>query len=303
MKLIFLAVLSVAISACSYNVRQSESVDQKIARFQPEQNNPNSVPEIDIISFSVDQNLSLNVTPIEQKQIGRKPASLELSSGPANPPISIKRMYFSTLFEQYLELIKYSSNPAPTLKHCPSFHTSFIPLQSAPPTKTPMMPESIEKAATLAGPEMMAIYPELSLPATIDSIYPKIGDLIVKKTRVEEKIALIKNGIDTHIQKNFQELSELCQTGSSSNYYSFENLITFMNNSPKMKPDSESLQMLLKTTLFTNALVIRSLNNFDHQMERSPSSLPSNKLTFIEQTKMDWIHRYFETIKQKRSVH
>jgi hypothetical protein len=284
MKKTVLFLFVVTISACSFQVKQSETSDQKMARFKSHPGAINEVPDIAIIDFKA-------------KDVGRRPASVESNS----ENISIKRLYFTTLFEQYLELIKFSSNPAPQLKHCPSFHSSFLSMRPVLHVNLPSSPESFSKLITPLPSEMAALYPELSLPATIDNIYPKVGDLIIKKTRVDEKISLIKQGIDIHIQKNFQELSELCQTGSSSNYYSFENLVTFMHNSTTLKADKDGVKMLFKTTLFSNAFLLKSLNNF-HTQDRSPSSIPLKGNSFITQTKTDWIESYFETVKSKRST-
>ncbi len=84
-----------------------------------------------------------------------------------------------------------------------------------------------------------------------------------------------------------QEIRELCEKGASSNYYKFENLVTYHTSNEKFHLTPKSFFALIKIPVFGNMYELKMKNN----VQPAPS-----ELTTLSRTQ--WFSTYLE--KQKR---
>ncbi len=267
----------------------TESYQNKMERYQARAGEKILVPEIKSIDFA-------STTP----KMGRFPASI--STEESN--LTNKKLYFLSLYSQYESFKSYSNNSyAPELQICPSFHTGLISYQEKYSSK--IVPNSKVFTYNLAefkNTNYVSTHPELLLPITKDALSPKVIDIINSmndKITAAEVNEIVKNAVDIHLAKTFIELRELCTYGSSSNYYIYENLVTH-TQSEKLNPSTASMNILLKTTLFSNRALLTSLSRFDNNQGRAIASeklkLPFNE-EFAKRLSVSWSNDYFNILK------
>ena len=61
-----------------------------------------------------------------------------------------------------------------------------------------------------------------------------------------------------HLDRTKKEIYELCETGSSANYFIYENLNSLTSSTP-MNPKKENLETILKVSIFANDFLLSSL--------------------------------------------
>ena len=107
------AILISFITSCASHYRRPESIQDKMARFKAKEDGVNKVPDY----FTPAKNML--------KSHGRTPASKK-----AQKDLSLsynnKKLYFLTLYGQYVNLQAYSKHSAPEINICPNFHTAYI---------------------------------------------------------------------------------------------------------------------------------------------------------------------------------
>jgi hypothetical protein len=290
-KIISLAIL---LTACS-GYRKPESIESKMARFKQRSINQNQTPKVKASEFYGVKN--------------RAPASTKVTVE-NTVDYSNKKLYFLTLFNQYESLKKFSKNhSAPKINLCPNFHTSLLKHQvhGVNENSNHLNTHSYNfDQAKLSDPGYASMYPELFLPVTENSLRPRVIDVIGKKNGSGKNY--ISQAIQIHLSKTYKELTELCEYGSSDNYYAFENLITETVKSSRYKltSNSDSMSVLLKTTLYFNQALIASLKDHGHQSSgRVPASArkdQSSKFISYVNTRLQvhWVKDYFSHISKRR---
>lgn len=285
-----------------------ESYQQKMARYTPKTIGKNQVPEIKTADFKFAQ------MPTAPK--GRTPASApvtpnanetEKEGTPTN-----KKLYFLTLFSEYETLKKYSSEfSGPSVSICPNFHTSLLrhyekmDNSKSVNYQTKKFSYDSTKYNDVAYVESR---PELLLPLSKDDVTPKVIDVIKSSKDPMTDFAvneLVHKALDIHLAKTYSEIRELCEYGVSDNYFVYENLITHIKNH-KFEADATNMNILLKTTLFSNMALTTSLEKHTGQMpsRRSIASISGDgkKGTYVGEVmtrlNVTWANQYFDYIKE-----
>jgi hypothetical protein len=283
-----LATLGFSLVSCAGNYRRPESFEAKMARFQPKNTNPNIVPKLE---------LDPAMPETFRRPSSRGPASKSIDE---NKLPSNKRLYFITLYGQYRNISEYvDSEKAPDLNHCPSFHSSLISYKEGLPPLTHKR-VSITKRYTSITPDSVGKFPELALPVSLDSENPRLYDVIANHKEIDPNQYLTQ-ALKVHLTKTYKELEELCESGSSDNYYNYENLTTHIQRKGnEFHPNKKSLKTLLKTTLFSNMTLIESLNK-NVVRKRGPASSNVGPHKFyqeglIQKLGVEWTHSYFKSV-------
>lgn len=293
--LISLGAISLAVASCSsgYSYKKPETFEEKISRYQSRNLNTNLVPEV-----HVDEKFSY------KSKRTRGPASVSSSQKDNGlNQYNNKRLYFLTLYSQYQSMKPLASSEAVgmELNHCPSFHTSFLTFNENNPSssrnKSYKMPFS--DMSKLKSTDYMSKYPEFYLPVSKASVRPRVIDVAVKDNLSATQVkSLMTNAINTHLAKTYSELTELCETGSSSNYYVYENLLTHIKTRKKISADKVGMKTLFKTTLFSNMALSNSLKKNQRVKSRGIASF-AQKQSFdeevIKRLEVPWVESYWHS--------
>jgi len=290
-----------------------ESYQQKMARYTPKVEGKNIVPEIKTYDFKFAQTAT--------KKAGRSIASVEpamtsekkeeLENNPTN-----KKLYFLTLYTQYENLKKYSTEFAgPTVSICPNFHTSLLrhneklSVNEMRDTTNFHGKKFSYDSAKFVDESYVASNPELLLPLSKEETTPRVIDIIRgSKTPVGDFAIneMVHKALDIHLAKTYSEIRELCEYGVSDNYYIYENLITHIKNN-KFDADSSNMNTLLKTTVFSNLALVTSL---EKQVKvknqgRAIASVDGDKKRgpyvgeIMTRLNVSWAGQYFDFISEK----
>jgi hypothetical protein len=154
----------------------------------------------------------------------------------------------------------------------------------------------------------VAIRPELLLPLTKNETSPKVIDIIRNSGHSMNDFAineLVHKALDIHLAKTYSEIQELCEYGSSDNYYIYENLITHIKNN-NFDASTHNMNILLKTTIFSNIALITSLNKEQSAKAggRAIASVPTenNKYAYSSEVmarlNVNWANQYFDYLKE-----
>jgi hypothetical protein len=304
--LIILATL--ALASCA----GPESYQDKMSRYNPQNSGKNQVPEIRTANFKFAQ--------AETKIKGRGPASVGTETKPnieadkeGNP--TNKKLYFLSLYTEYETLKNYSTEfVGPEISICPNFHTSLLnhkEKRSETPKTAYLSKKFTYDSARLSEEGYVSAHPELLLPLSKDSVTPKVVDVIKssKETMTDFAInELVHKALDIHLAKTYSEVRELCEYGVSDNYYIYENLITHIKSN-KFEADSNNMNTLLKTTLFSNMALMTSLEKYQPAPARSGRSIASvsdegKKGPYVNEVmarlNVTWANQYFDYIKESR---
>lgn len=180
--------------------------------------------------ISIDENLLLQIQ--KEKNWGRAPASVNL----VEEKISPKRVYFRTLYGQYLTFQKLAG-AHPAITSCPAFHQDFIAVK-------PMQLETTSHVSA-----------------------------------------------SVRIHETEQEIHELCDKGASSNYYKFENLVTYHTSNEKFHLTPKSFFALIKIPVFGNMYELKMKSNIQ------PST---SEVTSLSRTQ--WFSVYLEKHKRDDKI-
>ncbi|WP_127717436.1 hypothetical protein [Halobacteriovorax sp. HLS] len=294
-----ISVISVAttlscITACSsgYSYRRPESIDEKINRYQSRNQNGNQVPNINVGDYKFDRHHK------------RGPASVSTRASQKDEGLNQynnKRLYFLTLLSQYQEFSKYStSDSAQAINHCPNFHTSYLNYKDANSMDVTKVSYKVPfpDLSLLEDDSKVANFPEFFLPMSSTSTQPRVIDILRNsKKSSQEVLASIQEAINIHVKKTSSEIRELCDTGSSANYYTYENLITYIKTKKKLGPNKEGMQILYKTTLFSNMAIEKSFKKYQKEKSRGIASF-AKKASYdnevIKRLEVPWAIEYFK---------
>ncbi|PIK16090.1 hypothetical protein [Halobacteriovorax sp. JY17] len=291
-----LGSLSLFLASCSsgYSYKKPESFDEKISRYQSRSMNTNLVPEVQVNEkFSYKSKRSRGPASVQTEQ--------ERDDGLNQ--YNNKRLYFLTLYSQYQSLRPFASNETVGLEinHCPSFHSSYLTYNenSSTPSSKREYKLPFTDMAMMENTSFMASYPEFYLPVSKSSVRPRVIDVAIKeKLSATETRKSISNAINIHLAKTYSELSELCETGSSSNYYVYENLMTHIKTRDKISANGTGLKTLFKTTLFSNMALTSSIKKNQRVKSRGIASY-AQKQSFdkevIKRLEVPWVESYLQS--------
>jgi hypothetical protein len=231
----------------------------------------------------------------------RSPASIGINLGQSAARHSNKRLYFLALYSQHEEMKKYTTASIPEVNICPNFHSALVTLRESHNSLAINKTETNFNFTTPTQKrwtnEFIAKNPVLSLPVSKDSNHPSIAEYMVSndKGNVTE---VVKNALNLHTRKTYDEVKELCEYGSSDNYYIFENLITHSSKVGPFKASQESLKTLFKTTLFANMAILTSIKKTNSG--RSIASLPHGQYgeEVMLRLKVPWTKQYFQALSK-----
>ncbi len=277
------------LASCTGSYRRPESFEAKMARFRPRNDNPNMVPTIE---------LDPRMPQTLKAPARRGPASASANKLKKMP--SNKRLYFITLYGQYRALSSFvQTEQAPDIKHCPSFHTTVVNYKEGLPPVQPQKVSFESRYPQELHPDVMASYPELSLPMTLNDKRPRLYD-VLKDKKGKSTTFYVTQALKVHLTKTYKELEELCESGTSENYYNYENLTTHIQRQGDLfTPTKESLQILLKTTVFSNMTLLKGLNKT--QGGRMPASAVAEnpyEEGLIDKLGVQWTRSYFDGLKK-----
>ena len=243
------ALIALLLAACSSTYRRPESIEDKMKRFNPQSEQSNIVPQITSTS--------------KGWKTRRGPASSELptSTGGNYRSLSNKKVYFTALLYQYNQVRPLAKGSTPSISICPHFHNQVLEYANRNPKamkKQNFIANWIIDKSKLKDPKYLEIRPELGLPTKVNGIIPTLADNIISDSTKTPQDHL-KTSINVHLENNYNEIKELCQTGQSNNYYAFENLVGHTRENAEFKATNANLNSLLKTSVFANHAIITSL--------------------------------------------
>lgn len=277
-------ILSVGLVSCS-TYRRPESFRDKMERFNAKSKYTNTIPDIKIDEGLFKGRKLASIRPKRKKK--------ELT------PMSNKRLYFLTLFQQYNQLKPFSKIDSPNISICPNFHTAILDHKNRLESRLEKNKKLYKFSYTskLSNGELKK-FPEMYLPLNKEGQTPSVLELY-KKNKSKSLNKLVSKALDIHLGKTFKELTELCEYGSSDNYYAYENLATHIKANGKLSPSKINLKILFKTTIFSNKALIKS---FSKGKGRTPASakeksrrLGSFFTKVVNRLGVDWAVAYINT--------
>lgn len=274
-------VLCVLAGCASY--KRPESIESKMGRFESKSRPPLPVPKIHI--------------PLPgEKQQGNPPSKKTDSRGLTNH--SNKHLYVLTLYEQYRQFSRYTSNPEdfPDISLCPGFHSVLLEhKEKAPPLGPRRSLRLTLERERLRDRHYTALHPELYLPLGESTVL----HILQQSAEIEDSEKLLQEAIGIHTENIRQELEELCEHGHSDHYWAFANLVT--------EGKTRNPKTLLKTTLFTNAFLLTSLKTSSKKEGRFLASegpadddgVEAFHSNLVERFHAPWVQDSLESLRKK----
>lgn len=284
---------------CSGKYQGPESFEEKMSRFKGREKSYTQIAEMPVYSPSLE---SVAKSPLLQNN--RKPASVSPEQDPKNQKddtnLSNKRLYFLTLYSQYLELSQWSEEKRLELNHCPHFHSSLLANNNHATIENLSKNKNFENIVTREIKEaQLGLYPELILPIEtgkkMKSVYQ--GWISENKINQKDKLKMAKGAYQLHLKKLHSEIKDLCQYGSSDNFYIFENLLGHFKSTPGKEIDlnSKNTEILLRTNIYTNMALISVLRE---EKMVGPSDYPMFQV--YRRVGTQWMSKYYSEIKKAR---
>ena len=290
MKSSLLIISTLLISSCASSYRRSESIEEKMARFKSKNLGMNHVPK-------------MSAAPVKLTRNSRRPASIKDES----TKYSNKKLYFLALYKQYEKFAQFSQNEtAPQITICPSFHTSLLNYKEQEGlinTNNKLKYIPTFSRADLDKEGSYSIYPEINLPMSMNDVRPTVSDYL-KSNPTANIDQTVHQALRVHIKKTYHELKELCEYGNSDNYYSYENLITEEKRRHVLGPDQNGMNILLKTTVFSNMAILDSMLGSSKKVGRSIASKQKNTDGYtnilMDRLGVYWAKDYFKQVAKLR---
>lgn len=307
-QLALITTLTIGIFSCS-SYRQPESIEAKMARFMPRDINPNKVPVLAIAADMKTRQPAARGIASVHEEVGTQDETLMRET-----PLSDKRLYFMGLYQQYRNLGKFvSKEHVPEINHCPSFHTTLLNGKTGHKGKVKAKLDFVKRYSTITSHQSKyknVYFPELSLPIGPYAETPTLGEILAHDKKVNKNIAF-QQALKVHLTKTYKELEELCDTGSSSNYYNFTNLEHHIKRyKGKYQQGPQALKTLYKTTIFSNMALIESLENpvsIKRSFKRAPASISTAQKwdniyqdNMIKKLNISWMKIYLEEMMSNR---
>lgn len=287
MKTFYLYLVPIILFGCSSIYQAPESIQEKMGRYQSRRQNPNQVPAI---------------SAIEHLHSGRSPASTEVKENKQLRKYSNKRLYFLALLSQYHRFQQYLP-PAngEEINLCPSFHTSYVEQISAIKILSEAKRKlSLPQLNSTITPQIMAARPYFLLPMDTQMMVPTVGEYLNASQQWNHADTALQQAIVGHAQKTLGEIKELCDSGSSDNYYIYENILASIDSGvEEEKQRIAVVKTLLKSPIFSNRLIISALDRDSRAFSsRSPASAESKKHQFVDEIssrmKAQWVSNFLD---------
>tara|TARA_B100000925_G_C22010728_1_gene476284 strand:+ start:2134 stop:2952 length:819 start_codon:yes stop_codon:yes gene_type:complete len=267
-----LLILTVLYSCSSY--RQIEFINENMTRFNDNNElGQNTTPKILGLPVILQNRDIASIAPLKNKK----------------QSLNNKQLYFQILNTQMHQMGEILGKKIIN-NRCPHFHS--INMGVIQKTGISMLeeqkelPENTHYTNALKRP---AFFPELHLPMNSGEKTKTVFDLAKNKNNFNYR-ENIKTALSLHLERTKKEIHELCETGSSGNYYIYENLNALSSGSP-LYPKKENLETILKISIFTNDFLISSLKR---------NSNTKNISAALDRVGSRWFQRYVETIITKR---
>jgi len=278
-----MAAASVLLLTACGHYAPPETFEAKMARYQVNSGSSNIVPQIEPIAFRAGSS--------------RGPASVAADAQGEKVGFSNKKLYFVTLYRQYNQLAAYSSSTPREITQCPSFHSALVDHSEMAQPSISWKPQYDVSKFNDEG--YTRHHPELYLPMTSSSPTPRVIDILKSNSG---DMTVLQSAIDRHVDKTYSELAELCEYGSSDNYYAFENLHTEIKRRDVATPGPSGMRVLLKTTVFSNKALIESMSRWNKSSSRAPASAIQGYDFDGEVMKrfgVPWAKNYFHALKSE----
>lgn len=299
---ILLTTTLILTSCAGHQFNKPESIEAKMSRFENKSANTNEVPKLGIYSEGIEK-----VTVKSSR--GRAPASVEAQTvgGEDKVEASNKKLYFMSLFSQYERLRKFApAGSTNSVNVCPSFHSGLVEFRSQAKKSEGLQNSSIGfnyNLAKLTDTTYLSQYPELGLPLSDDVHGPSVASIISSRpsdVAATEGNRLMSQAIHQHASRMYREISELCETGTSTNYYNFENLLTHARTHRDLEPSEYGLQILMKTTIVSNMVLIESIQGHSKSRGRAPASVDLYTDEALERLGTPWAYEFIKSMVGKR---
>lgn len=184
-------------------------------------------------------------------------AALEAEEGK-----STRRVYFTTLYHQYLTLGSYYQRGS-DIEFCPQFH------HDKTETDAIAVPKLSLYRSTHIEEEGKDFFPELAFSG--------------------------KHSLNEYYQGIKNELLVLCEEGVSDNFYKFDNLVTHYADNQSFHHRPKAMESVLKIPVFANFYLVKMMSahhGVDH-------SYPE-ETRFIELTQTHWFKKYVKVASSMR---
>jgi len=291
------------LSSCTSGIKfkTPESIESKMARYKNKNDYLGGTPKFHVMNMNTD---------IFKGNRSRTPASGHADQDNTQMQnelntTSYKNTYFILLLSQYETLAGLTGTDQPKINVCPGFHSSIVELRNQMPnpvSSNNLINLNFSLDTTNWNDEYLALFPELMLPLSPGENQPTLAEMIRQNKVVDVNQAenLVKQAIDTHAVKLYKELEYLCENGTSSNYYKFENLLTDIEQKKNFIPSKLHAGILFKTTIFSNMILINSLQYQKDQ--RSIASFNSNNSnsSVTDQLDLGWIKTYLKEMNRRK---
>ena len=164
---------------------------------------------------------------------------------------SNKSVYFLSLYEQYQSMAELYPTNKKVIKYCPTFHQEI--LKKSPRVSVYKLKNEID-------------FSKSSIVSSLDFD----GQEASKKN--------LSQAMSIYMDQTYAELTQLCESGVSSNYYIYENFITLAQKNGVLGKNQDSLNALFKTTVFFNDALISSISDKEKIRTRGRSIASTKKL-------------------------
>jgi hypothetical protein len=260
---------------------QAETIKSKMERYQDEERWVNKPPAIDVPELTKNKTTSQkNKTDKELKKF------------------SNKNIYFLALLGQYKKFNAFLNNSETTIQSCPQFHSVLTKEDLYSSQERGVALETIALNAEDKDWQRNPIY---FLPLH-EGTSVRLGDVLNENTP-EKNQQFLKTALQTHTKRTFHELRQLCENGTSDNFYVMTNFFTHVEKQSKsFTQTNDGLKALIKTSLFSNHALLTSLYSKKKSSGRFPASTPSVEQTSYETEAMGRLQAfeafgYIETLK------
>lgn len=195
-----------------------------------------------------------------QREAVRAPASMEMEAREEKSP---RRVYFSSLYYQYLTLGSYYQHNS-EIASCPQFHHDKIETDEYTVPKL-----SLYKPSNIVE-EGKDFFPELAFSG--------------------------KHSMKKYYQDMKEELLTLCEEGVSDNFFKFDNLVTHYAGKRDFHSQPKAMEAVLKIPVFANFYLVKMMS-----AHSGVSIVHPEETRFIQMTQTHWFERYVKTASHMRS--
>lgn len=292
MKYLFLSL--VLLSSCGSSYKRPESIEQKMERFQAKDTNINKVPEFVVLERKTQSRAPASVQSTDEKDLSTEEG------------ISRKKLYFLTMLEQYNNFRAFDeTGNFKEVATCPSFHEELLKAKEDIPLSSRKINMKLYSQISSFDKKTLAYYPELMLP--VSSHGPKVFE-VLSKSKETPSDKPMKQALYYHTEKLFSEIAELCEYGASDNYYTFANFETHLKKH-SFKENKDNLISLTKTTVVSNLILLRSIQENSHPIEQgrfpASASIGRDPLRFqarvLSKLGLQWAKEYSDKIIKERN--